>query len=78
MAFIDGAGGNASGLTPLTAADITYSSTAGGGPPFTYSPAANTCDTAITGIRINPKGSMSGAAGANTPTFTLQFKTQVR
>ncbi len=78
VAFIDGSGGNASGLTALAAGDISYSSTAGGGAPFTYAPAANTCDPAITGLRINPKGSMSGASGGNTPTFTLQFKTTVR
>lgn len=78
VAFIDGSGGNASGLTPLTASDISYSSSAGGGAPFTYAPAANTCDAAITGLRVNPKGSMSGAAGGNTPTFTLQFKAVVR
>ncbi|MES2489198.1 MAG: hypothetical protein V4607_05350 [Pseudomonadota bacterium] len=78
VAFIDGSGGNASGLTALTAADISYSNTAGGGAPFTYSPAANSCDAAITGLRINPKGSMSGASGSNTPTFTLQFKASVR
>jgi uncharacterized repeat protein (TIGR01451 family) len=69
-----------SGLTLNPATDVSYSNQPGGGPPFTYTPVLdpNGYDAAITGLRIAPTGTMAGAAGADTPGFTIRFLVKVQ
>ena len=75
--FIDGA--TASGLTFNYAANVSYSNSAGGGAPFTYTPVpdAGGYDAAVTGIRIAPTGTFNAAAGGN-PSFSVRFKSKVK
>jgi uncharacterized repeat protein (TIGR01451 family) len=70
----------ACGLTYNYAADVTYSNHPGGVGPYDYmtlSPDANGYDAAVTGVRINPKGILPGAAGGN-PSFSVFFKVRVK
>ncbi|MGD9841380.1 MAG: hypothetical protein AB7F79_01675 [Steroidobacteraceae bacterium] len=70
-------GSPASGLG-YTSSNSTYSNTLGGGAPFTYAPTANAdgVDSAVTGIRIAPTGSMLGNGSGNT-SFTISFRVRV-
>ena len=75
--FIEGA--NPSGLT-LGAADVTFSTQPGGGPPFGYLPVpdAEGFDPAVRGLRIAPQGSMNGSSSGTPPSFSLRFTVRVR
>src|SRR5574341_792780 len=68
------------GLAYDYATDVTYSNQAGGGAPYTYTPSpdADGFDAAVTGMRINPTGTMSGASGGNNSSFSLMFKAKVK
>src|SRR4030095_11990187 len=78
VAFANGA--TSSGLTytftSLASAtdDIEFSNN--GGSPWTYTPgaAANGCDTAVTNVRISPKGTFVADTGTPDPSFTLRFR----
>jgi uncharacterized repeat protein (TIGR01451 family) len=74
--FINGS--PVSGLTFNYASNVTYSNTAGGGPPYTYTPVpdATGFDANVKGIRIAPTGTMNGTGGGN-PSFTVQFRVRV-
>jgi uncharacterized repeat protein (TIGR01451 family) len=76
VGFIDGS--PASGLSFNYASNVTYSNTAGGGPPYSYTPVpdANGFDAAITGVRIAPTGSLAAAGGGN-PGFSIRFYVKV-
>ena len=76
--FVDGA--TPSGLTFNYATHVTYSNQPGGAPPYSYVPTANGngVDPNVTAVRIAPGGAMSGAAGANQPSFTVEFSVRVR
>jgi hypothetical protein len=76
--FVDGA--TASGLTFDYATHVTYSNQPGGAPPYSYVPTANGngVDPNVTALRIAPSGAMSGAAGANQPSFSVEFRVRVR
>jgi uncharacterized repeat protein (TIGR01451 family) len=76
--FVDGA--TPSGLTFDYAAHVTYSSQPGGAPPYSYVPTAdgNGVDPNVTALRIAPSGAMPGAAGANEPSFSVEFRVRVR
>jgi uncharacterized repeat protein (TIGR01451 family) len=78
VTFTDGT--PASGLAFVYASNVSYSSQAGGGVPFTYPPTANTngVDPAARGIRIAPTGTMNGATAAGNPSFTVTFRVRVR
>jgi len=73
-------GAIASGLTYNYASNVGWSKTAGGGAPFTatLTPDANGFDGAVTGIRINPGGTMAAATAAGQPSFTLRFRAQIK
>lgn len=75
--FLDGS--PASGLSFNYASNVSYSSTAGGGAPFSYTPVpdASGFDAAITGIRIAPTGTMA-ASGSGNPSFTVRFRVRVK
>jgi uncharacterized repeat protein (TIGR01451 family) len=69
-----------SGLTFNYATNAAFSSQPGGAPPYTYVPVANGngVDPAVTGLRVAPTGAMAAAAGANQPSFTVEFRIRVR
>ena len=67
-----------SGLTYNYAANVSYSSTGAGGPwGYVPTPDANGFDAQVRAVRIAPGGAMSAAAGANTPSFTVQFRIRI-
>lgn len=74
--FVDGA--TSSGLTFNAATGVSYSNTAGGGPPFTYTPSpdAQGFDAAVTGIRITLTGTFA-AAGSGNPGFAVNFRVRI-
>jgi hypothetical protein len=76
--FVDGA--IPSGLTFNYATHVTYSNQPGGAPPYSYVPTANGngVDPNVTAVRIAPGGAMSAAAGANQPSFSVEFRVRVR
>lgn len=69
-----------SGLSYSYASDVTFSNQVGGGPPYNYipTPDAQGFDSAITGYRVNPGGSMNAASGGNFPTFNLLLSVRVQ
>jgi uncharacterized repeat protein (TIGR01451 family) len=69
-----------SGLTFNYAANVTYSSQPGGAAPYSYVPTANGngVDPNVTAVRIAPNGAMAAAAGANQPSFSVEFRVRVR
>ena len=78
IVFSDGA--VASGLSYSYASDVTFSNQVGGGPPYSYvpTPDAQGFDSAVTGYRVNPGGSMNAASGGNFPAFSLLLSVRVR
>lgn len=76
--FIEGA--TSSNLAFNATTGVTYSNQPGGGAPYTYVPAPNASgvDTAVTGIRIAPTGTMRAANGTRIPSFTVRFRVVVR
>jgi len=77
VVFVNGT--TPSGLTYTYATNVTYSSTGAAG-PFTYTPVpdANGFDANVRAIRVAPAGTMSAASGGNNPSFTVQFRVQIR
>jgi uncharacterized repeat protein (TIGR01451 family) len=74
--FADGT--TPSGLTFNAATSVSYSNTAGGGAPFTYTPSpdAQGFDAAVTGIRISLSGTFA-AAGSGNPSFAVNFRVRI-
>jgi uncharacterized repeat protein (TIGR01451 family) len=74
--FIDGS--PASGLSFSYASNVSYSNTAGGGAPFTYTPVPDAAgfDSNVKGVRIAPTGTMNATGGGN-PAFTVQFRVRI-
>ena len=77
IAFVDG--GVASGLSYDFTTDVGFSNQPGGGAPYSYTPVpdADGFDTSVTGISVNPSGTMGGASGGNNPGFTIRFRVRV-
>jgi uncharacterized repeat protein (TIGR01451 family) len=76
VVFINGP--TPSGLTYNYPANVSYSSTGATGPwGYVPTPDANGFDAAVRAVRITPGGVMSAAAGANTPSFTVQFRIRI-
>lgn len=75
--FVNGT--TSSGLTFNAATGTTYSNTAGGGAPFTYTPVPDAAgfDAAVTGVRIAPTGTMAGATAGGNPSFSVRFRVKV-
>lgn len=75
--FIDGA--TPSGLSFIYATCVSFSNQPGGGAPFNYTPVpdADGFDAAVTGLRVAPTGTLSGAAGPGQPGFTVRFRVRV-
>lgn len=63
-----------SGVTSVT---TTYSNQAGGGAPYTYTPAAG-FDANVKGLRVAGNGTMAASTGAGSqPSFTITFRVRV-
>ncbi|MBK8373834.1 hypothetical protein [Sphingorhabdus sp.] len=77
VTFVEGP--NPSGLTFTYATDVGWSNQTGGGPPFTYAPSPDVAgyDGAVTGIRINPKGTMAAGSLASPSSFTIVIRARV-
>ena len=75
--FVDGS--PPSGLTYDFSADVSFSNQAGGGPPFSYVPVpdAQGFDAAVTGISINPAGSIAGNTGSGAPEFEIRYRLRI-
>ncbi|OQX63498.1 MAG: hypothetical protein B5M56_02760, partial [Desulfococcus sp. 4484_241] len=84
--FVDGSsyGGTDSGLTYTFVSlgdntdDLEFSNDNGATYTYVPTPDADSCDSAVTNIRVNPKGQMDGASGGNQPSFQLRFRVQVK
>ena len=76
--FFDGS--TPSGLTFSYPTSVTYSNQPGGAAPYSYTPTANGngVDPNVTALRIAPSGAMPAAAGANQPSFSVEFRVRVR
>lgn len=76
--FVDGA--VPSGLSYTYATAVTFSANPGGAEPFDHSPAPDAAgfDPAITAVRIQPSGTMSGASAGADPSFQLVLQVRVR
>ncbi len=86
VVFVDGSsyGGTDSGLTYTFVSlgdntdDLEFSNDNGATYTYVPTPDADSCDSAVTNIRVNPKGQMDGASGGNQPSFQLRFRVQVK
>lgn len=68
------------GLSYSYATDVTYSNQVGGGAPYNYTPVSDATgyDDNVTGVRINPRGMLAGAAAAPFPSFTMNYRVRVK
>jgi hypothetical protein len=57
--------------------DLEFSNNNGTTWVYSPTPDADLCDSAVTNIRMRPKGTMPGNAGGN-PFFELRFRVRVR
>jgi len=75
VVFVNGS--TPSGLTYTYATNVAYSLVGVAGPwGYTPAPDANGFDPLVRAVRIKPGGTMS-AAGAGSPSFTIQFRVRV-
>lgn len=72
-------GTTASGLSFAYPSNVTHSTQASGGAPFTYTPIPDTngYDAGVKGIRIAPAGTMAGATAAGQPSFAITFQARI-
>jgi uncharacterized repeat protein (TIGR01451 family) len=77
VTFVEGA--NPSGLSFTYASDVEWSNQSGGGAPFSYAPAPDGAgfDDAVTGIRVNPKGTMAASSAAGPSSFTILIRARI-
>ncbi len=70
----------ASGLGYTYAGSVSWSKTAGGTTGFgvALTPDGNGFDSAVTGVRIAPTGTMSAASPAGQPSFTVEFTARIK
>lgn len=77
VAFVDGVTTSALSYTFTSLASVTddVEFSSDGGTTWTYTPVpdASGCDSAVTDLRINPKGTFAADAGTPDPSFTLRF-----
>ncbi len=75
--FLDGSPG--SGLTYTYASHVSYSRQAGGGPPYTYTPApdAGGFDPVVTGLRVAPAGVLLPNSVAGAPSYAIRFRVRL-
>lgn len=81
--FSDGAGAAASGLSFVysgptsTTDDVEFSDNNGSDFNYLPTPDSDGFDSAVTDVRINPKGIFNGSNGTDAPTFTIDFSVRV-
>lgn len=79
--FVDGA--TPSGLTytftslSSTTDDVDFSNDGGATYTYTPTPDADGYDSAVTNIRVNPKGQFDASDGVNNPSFEIRFRVRV-
>jgi len=80
--FVDGATASGLSYTFVTLGDVTddVSFSDDGGATFDYvpTPDGNGVDLAVTDVRINPKGALTGSTGSGDPSIQLSFKAIVQ
>jgi parallel beta-helix repeat protein len=82
ISFTDGS--TSSGLTytftslASTTDDISFSNDNGSTWTYVPTPDANGCDSAVTNIRINPKGTFARSECGNNPSCTFRFRVRVK
>jgi len=82
VAFADGA--TSSGLTYTYIAlddltdDLAFSSDSGSSYAYTPSPDVDGYDSAVTNVRVNPKGAFFGDTGSGIPGFQIRYKVRVK
>ncbi|MBE9568404.1 MAG: hypothetical protein IMF14_06885 [Proteobacteria bacterium] len=81
--FIDGTGATVSGLSFVysgpasTTDDIEFSNNNGSDFLYIPTPDGDGFDSAVTDIKINPKGVFNASNGTDIPTFTMEFSVRV-
>jgi hypothetical protein len=77
IVFIDGS--PSSGLTFDYTTAVSFSNQPGGGAPYTYTPTPDPSgfDPLVTGILINPVGTLAGDSGSGAREFTLRYRARV-
>jgi uncharacterized repeat protein (TIGR01451 family) len=77
VVFADGT--PVSGLGYSYAANVSYSSQAGGGAPFNYVPVpdAQGFDANVRVIGISPTGALNAASASGNPSFTIRFRVRI-
>ncbi len=81
--FTDGTGATISGLSfvysgPSSSTDdVAFSNNDGADYLYSPSPDSNGFDSAVTDVRINPKGIFNASNGTDIPTFTINFSVRV-
>jgi uncharacterized repeat protein (TIGR01451 family) len=80
--FIDGSPASGLSYTYISLGDgdddLTFSSNNGASYAYTPSPDVDGYDSAVTNIRVNPKGPFNGDTGSGSPDFQIRFKVRVR
>jgi uncharacterized repeat protein (TIGR01451 family) len=78
IVFTDGA--VTSGLSYDFASNVVFSNQPGGGTPFNYTPIpdAQGYDSAVTGYRVSPTGSMNAAVGSAFPDFNILLTVRIQ
>ncbi len=80
--FVDGATTSALTYTYTSLAnmadDVSFSNNSGSTWTYVPTPDGNGCDSAVTNLRINPKGTFAKAACGNNPSCTLRFRVRVK
>jgi uncharacterized repeat protein (TIGR01451 family) len=74
--FVDG---TPSSTLSLASSGVTWSNAVGGGAPYTAvpNPDSQGYDGSITGIRLQPTGTMPGATASGQPSFSISFLARI-
>lgn len=74
--YVDGAPPNSSGLIFDASTDMSFSDDDGAS--YGYAPGAGDWDSAVTNLRINPRGAFTAGTAVNSPSFTIRYRVRVR
>jgi len=82
VVFIDGSPTSGLGYTFISLGDgtddLAFSSNNGASYAYTPTPDVDGYDSAVTNIRVNPKGAFNGDTGSGIPGFQIRFKVRVK
>jgi uncharacterized repeat protein (TIGR01451 family) len=76
--FADGS--TASGLTYNYASHVTWTNFPGGSPPYSYTPVpgGDGFDSAVTGFRVKPQGTMAPGSVSSPSSFEIIYRVRIR